>query len=451
MSWRKSKSLPIICGILTLIIAQSPLTHTDTAFASLITTTTSDDDMVVLKAMLTDLADPQRWKHLLQTSLEELRNRHPEINIDLDYTTFPYNVTRTTLLQALSKNSSVDLISLDQIWLGEFAEKGFLTDLTDRVDKWGRFPDWYEANIDGSIYKGKIYGIWAWTDIRGIWYWKDILSRTNIDPNSLKTWDGYLAAAKKINATLGRNQIPTLIQPMHLNGDVNSPDMWYPYLWMLEGSIVERKTEHPTKGAYWYPAFNNTQGVEALQFLKDQVDIGLRPQTTLDNQFVDRKFAVMLSGSWMPSVFNDTTNFEQRVGFLPVYPVPEETIPVKTMMGGWELSIPSTSKHKDLAWELVTIMLDPKIIAPWLEQYGYLPTQIPIGETIAMANTPPSFPYYDEMISMIPFGQGRPNIPEYSQIAVQIKEALDDVYYGLKDPKQALDDAAEASAEVLGW
>jgi multiple sugar transport system substrate-binding protein len=68
-----------------------------------------------------------------------------------------------------------------------------------------------------------------------------------------------------------------------------------------------------------------------------------------------------------------------------------------------------------------------------------------------MANTPPSFPYYDEMISMIPFGQGRPNIPEYSQIAVQIKEALDDVYYGLKDPKQALDDAAEASAEVLGW
>lgn len=54
----------------------------------------------------------------------------------------------------------------------------------------------------------------------------------------------------------------------------------------------------------------------------------------------------------------------------PAYPVPEDTFPVTTMMGGWELSIPSTSKHKDLAWGLVTIMLDPKIIAPWLDQYG---------------------------------------------------------------------------------
>ena len=432
------------------MFVQSPSTSIVSTFASPIATTTNDDT-IILTAMLTDLADPQRWDYLLQTSLGELRKRHPETNIDLSYTTFPYNVTRTTLIQALSENRSVDLISLDQIWLGEFAERGFLIDLTDRVDNWGRFSEWYEANIDGSIYKGKIYGIWAWTDIRGIWYWKDILSRTNLDPNSLKTWDGYLAAAKKINASLQQDQDQSLIQPIHLNGDVNSPDMWYPYLWMLGGSIVERKSGHPTKDVYWYPAFNSTQGVEALEFLRDQVEIGLKPQTTLDKQFVDRKFAVMLSGSWMPSVFNDTASFEQRVGFLPAYPVPEDTVPVTTMMGGWELSIPSTSKHKDLAWELVTIMLDPKIIAPWLEQYGYLPTQIPIGETIALADPPSSFPYYEEMVSMIPFGQGRPNIPEYPQMAVYVKEALDDVYSRLKDPKQALDDAAKESAKVLGW
>lgn len=60
------------------------------------------------------------------------------------------------------------------------------------------------------------------------------------------------------------------------------------------------------------------------------------------------------------------------------------------------------------------------------------------------------FPYY-EMISMIPFGHNRPAIPEYPQIASHIKQALDDVYYGLKDPKQALDEAAARSARVLGW
>jgi multiple sugar transport system substrate-binding protein len=52
---------------------------------------------------------------------------------------------------------------------------------------------------------------------------------------------------------------------------------------------------------------------------------------------------------------------------------------------------------------------------------------------------------------MIPPAGTRPNIPEYPAIAEDIKQALDDVYYGRKDPKQALDDAAEKSAKTLGW
>jgi multiple sugar transport system substrate-binding protein len=55
------------------------------------------------------------------------------------------------------------------------------------------------------------------------------------------------------------------------------------------------------------------------------------------------------------------------------------------------------------------------------------------------------------MISMIPVGHSRPNIPEYPQIADNIKQAIDEVYFGGKEPKQALNDAALKSAKVLGW
>ncbi|HEX5920923.1 MAG TPA: hypothetical protein VFY55_04005 [Nitrososphaeraceae archaeon] len=51
---------------------------------------------------------------------------------------------------------------------------------------------------------------------------------------------------------------------------------------------------------------------------------------------------------------------------------------------------------------------------------------------------------------MINIGHGRPNIPEYPQIADYIRQALDEVYSGLKEPKQALDDAAAKSAKALG-
>ena len=54
------------------------------------------------------------------------------------------------------RQTPIDLISVDQIWLGEFAEGGFLTDLTDEAKDWGRSTDWYTTNWEGGKYNGKV-------------------------------------------------------------------------------------------------------------------------------------------------------------------------------------------------------------------------------------------------------------------------------------------------------
>jgi multiple sugar transport system substrate-binding protein len=77
----------------------------------------------------------------------------------------------------MANQTPIDLMSVDQIWLGEFAEKGLLTDLTNRAENWRRSSDWYELEWDGGVYNDKIYGIWALTDLRGVWYWKDLLMK----------------------------------------------------------------------------------------------------------------------------------------------------------------------------------------------------------------------------------------------------------------------------------
>jgi multiple sugar transport system substrate-binding protein len=134
-----------------------------------------------------------------------------------------------------------------------------------------------------------------------------------------------------------------------------------------------------------------------------------------------------------------------------MFPVPEIGRKSATMLGGWILGIPETSQNKDLAWELLTTMVEPQVLTPMLQKEGYLPTQKPIGEGPYAAYLNSSIPYYKEMVSMISIGHIRPNIPEYPQIAENIKEAIDEVYYGIKDPKQALDEAAVKSSKVLGW
>jgi multiple sugar transport system substrate-binding protein len=133
------------------------------------------------------------------------------------------------------------------------------------------------------------------------------------------------------------------------------------------------------------------------------------------------------------------------------YPVPDIENQTTTIMGGWELGIPETSKHKDLIWELITIMTSPDILSNMFKQTGYLPTQTPIGEGKYAVRLDNSLPYYREMISIIPFARSRPVIPEFPEIDRYITESLSEVCSGIKEPKQALDDAAEKSAKALGW
>ena len=371
---------------------------------------------VTLTAILDDLGDKNRWTSLFENALEELRTRHPDLNIKIDYKQFAYPNKRTQFLNAMSNQTPVDLMSGDQIWLGEFAKKGLLLDLTNRTEAWGRSSDWYEVNWDGGAFGDKIYAIWLWTDVRGIYYWKDLLNEAKVDPESLGTWEGFIDSAKKLNSALKDKGIVGV----HLTGASHSPDLWYPYLWMLGGDIVGRKSGHPVEGNYWYPSYNSSAGVAALQFLKDQVTAGVAPQKnhSWGQEFADRKFAVMIEASHVPLYFpaEQRENLKEKVGYLPL-PKPEKVNQSATMMGGWELSIPKTSKHPDLAWELITILLEPQTFSQWLERYGYLPTQLPIGEGVYSKQFEKSNPFYHEMISLIPTGLSRPSIPEYPQIS----------------------------------
>jgi multiple sugar transport system substrate-binding protein len=147
----------------------------------------------------------------------------------------------------------------------------------------------------------------------------------------------------------------------------------------------------------------------------------------------------------------EAREFEQKVGMIPMFPVPDPSYGSATLLGGWELGIPPTSKHKDLAWELITTMLEPKIITPMLQKYGLLPTRVSIGEGPSSIAINSSIPYYPELVSMIKIGQTRPNIPEFPQISSNIRQAIDQIYNGTNQPKQALDEAAAKSAKILGW
>ena len=59
-------------------------------------------EQITLRTILTNLGDPTRWNALIQPALQELRNRHPnlDIQIAIDANNL-YNNTRMKLINAL--------------------------------------------------------------------------------------------------------------------------------------------------------------------------------------------------------------------------------------------------------------------------------------------------------------------------------------------------------------
>jgi multiple sugar transport system substrate-binding protein len=417
----------------------------------------SGDDVgpITLRGLLTDLGDKGRWSSLLDKALEKLQQKYPDKNIVLEYQELPTDDTREEFLRLVSNKSAIDFVSVDQIWLGEFASKGLLSNLTTYVDGWTRAPNWYQQHWDGGTYNGTVYGIWTWTDVRGLWYWKDLLRQSQIDADDLKTWKGYIGSAQKLNQEFEAAGINGTI----LFDTYYSQDLWFPYLWMLGGDIVQLRDGHPTKGTYWFPTYNSTEGIQALGFFKDQINAGIKPDKLPASDsigFAQKRIAMILGGSWIPGYFGDQkrADFENKIGFIPLFPVPSPDKRSSTLMGGWELAIPITSNHKTLAWEFIEAILDPEILGPWIQEYGYLPTQIPLGQGLIPNQSAAELPYYDTLISMIPFGNIRPSIPEYPIIAGHINEAIDRVYYSNATSPSIntiLNEAAVKSAHALGW
>ena len=84
----KAKHILII-GLL-LVIFLSNITLSDS----------QQKKQVTLNAILEDQGDPERWKSLLQRSMQEMNAMHPDLDIYINYTTYPYNETRDSITKS---------------------------------------------------------------------------------------------------------------------------------------------------------------------------------------------------------------------------------------------------------------------------------------------------------------------------------------------------------------
>jgi raffinose/stachyose/melibiose transport system substrate-binding protein len=223
---------------------------------------------------------------------ENYNATHPGVKVTVEYLeNEAYKAKLPTLLQSEDKP---DII---YSWGGGVMraqdEAGYLMDLSDaRADlEKNIFP----AALDAYSIDGKQVGIPYDFSQVALFYNKALMEKAGVDPKSMETWDGFLAAVKKLKEAG--------ITPIIMGAGEKWPMHFYwSYLVMrLGGADVLKKAEAGEDGGFENPVF-----IEAGVKLKELADLEPFQEGWLGTlfpasggMFGDGKGAIDLMGNWL--------------------------------------------------------------------------------------------------------------------------------------------------------
>jgi ABC-type glycerol-3-phosphate transport system substrate-binding protein len=90
-------------------------------------------EAVTLRMIL--VAPEDRWNALLEAAEEKFAAERPDIELSLDVQILPFADRLTQLRAAAIAGTPLDIVSLDQPEVGDFAAAGFTSDLMERIDQ----------------------------------------------------------------------------------------------------------------------------------------------------------------------------------------------------------------------------------------------------------------------------------------------------------------------------
>ncbi|WP_199486506.1 extracellular solute-binding protein [Actinomadura logoneensis] len=111
---------------------------------------------------------------------------------------------REQLVRRLAaKDSGLDLMSLDPVFVAEAANAGFLRPFTP-AEAAGFTQGVFPAAVRSSTWKGRLYAAPFWAGTQVLWYRRSVARKAGVDPAAPGfTWDKMIDAAERTGTTVG--------------------------------------------------------------------------------------------------------------------------------------------------------------------------------------------------------------------------------------------------------
>ena len=243
-----------------------------------------------------------------------------------------------------AEDSSIDLIGMDVIWTGEFANAGWVTEFPDDVAKVVT-EDVFPSVVETAEYEGKLYAAPLWSNTELLWYRTDRVDKVP------KTWDEMIAAAEKLPADQNKIQV----QGNKYEGLV----VWFNQMLesaggqVLSGPDELDLPEAETKRALEVMGKLSTSSAADPALTTSEEDPGrLAFQSGTSAFMINYPFVYPSAKEEAPDVF--------KVMKAAKFPQVDPDKPSAPPLGGINLGVSAFSENQDLAFEAIECLVKPE-------------------------------------------------------------------------------------------
>lgn len=362
--------------------------------------------------------------------------KNPGVTIKPEYV--PYEALHDKIVAA-APAGTYDLVFIDVIWPAEFASKGLIADISNRIPStWG--TDVLGGALSSAVYDGKYYGVPWLLDTKYLFWNEDHLAKAGVDKASLSSWDGVATAAKAIKAKAG---------------------IRYPLIWswaQAEAVICDWTAMTADFGGKIFdeagaPAFADGGALQALEFMRKTVVDGITNPSSMQALEDDvRKLisagdaSIGLNWTYMYSAANDPEQ-SKMAGKIAIGEVPDSGGGHMSVNGSSALSITANSKNQDAAWAFAEFVSSQAI------QEQYVADSLPIWgasyeSAAVVASAPNVVPVAKKQLANM---VNRPAAAQYNAVSQKLQVAIQKALTGSVTPAKALKDAeAEVNKLLAG-
>lgn len=330
------------------------------------------------------------------------------------------------------KSADFDVLSMDVIWVQEFARAGWLRDV-GRLLEDGERDDFFPGPLASVTFHGTLYAVPWYVDAGLLYYRKDLLTRYG--RRVPRTWQELVETAKYITEREG-DLYGFIWQGKQYEGLVCNV---LEFFWSNGGEVLDNGRV----------VIDSPENSAALAFMRDLiVRYGVTPPlvtTAIEEPtrhlFESGRALFMRNWPYAWNVFQRKGSLvrgKTGVAALPSFPGHEPA----SALGGWQLGVNRFSKKPAAAEKLVRYLASPYAQKELARTIGYKPSRKSLYRDPELLREQPFLAsLYGNFLNARP----RPVTPYYMMITQVMQPEFSAALSGIKTPQAAL---ASARAQI---